>query len=281
MAQRKNSNNLKLFNRDAFPLFTFLISFIFCLTIMGLDYRHHFSKKMKTKLSVIQIPINSLINFPVNLFHDTKKYFTSQTLLKEKIKNLEKANYSLSIQTQENELIKSENKLLRNKLKIHKNFNIEGINAEIILPSIRGGYKVITINKGIKHNINEGAPVINAKGLVGQIINTFKTYSEIKPITSSSFAVPAILNKGIENFILYGNGNGELEIPLFPASSLIKINDIFVTSGIDDLYPKGIKIGKVIRVEPTKSPKFNNILIRPFSQPTSFTQITVLKEKKR
>lgn len=247
---------------------------------MGLDYRHQFSKKLKVEVAIIQKPINSLINFPVNLLRNVENHFASQASLKEKIKNLKKANYILSIQTQENELLKSENELLRNKLKIHKDFNIKGVNAEIILPSIRNGYKIITINKGSKHNINNGSPVINAKGLVGQIINTTNTYSEIRPVTSSSFAVPAIINTGKENFILYGNGSGELEIPLFPASSLIKINDIFVTSGIDDLYPKGIKIGRVIKIKPTKSPKFNNISIRPFSQPTSFTQITVLKKKK-
>jgi rod shape-determining protein MreC len=82
-----------------------------------------------------------------------------------------------------------------------------------------------------------------------------------------------------QNVILYGNGNGELVIPLFPGSNSIKINDIFVTSGVDTLYPKGIRIGRVTGIMPTKSPKFNHILVKPFSQPTTFSFITVLKIK--
>jgi rod shape-determining protein MreC len=82
-----------------------------------------------------------------------------------------------------------------------------------------------------------------------------------------------------ENVILYGNGNGGLEIPLFPSSSSILINDTFVTSGVGGLYPKGINIGKVVEIKKTTSPKFNSIVITPFSQPVTFTQISVLDIK--
>jgi len=280
MAQGKNSSNLKLFNRDTFPLFYFLILFIFCLIIMGLDYRYKISNEIKAEISIINTPINFLINLPATLLLQVKSNFVTKALLEEKIKMLEQNVYHLSINIQENKLLRSENKLLRKKLKIHKDFNIVGVNAEIILPNVKNGYRVITINKGINDKIENSAPVINNNGLVGQIINTTKKYSEIKPLTSIKFAVPAIKDNGKENVILYGNGNGELEIPLFPESSKLKVNDIFMTSGIDKIYPKGINIGKVIAIEPSKFPKFNNILIQPFSQPTSYSQITVLKIKK-
>ena len=279
MAQRTNRNNLKLFNRDTFPLFSFFVLFLFCLIMMVADYRYQILKNIKSEFSITTAPITYLINLPVNLFSESKDSFIAKALLKEKIKNLEEIVYNLSIQAQENKLIKAENKLLRNILKIQKDFGIIGKNAEIILPEVKNGYSIITINKGLGNNIKNGAPVINHKGLVGQIINISENYSEIKPITSKTYAVPAIMNNGKENVILYGNGNGELEIPLFPASSSIQINDTFITSGIDDIYPKGINIGRVTEIKPTKSPKFNCITVKPFSQPTTFSQITVLKIK--
>ena len=99
------------------------------------------------------------------------------------------------------------------------------------------------------------------------------------PITADQYAVPAIMNSSKENTILYGNGNGGLEIPLFPVSSSILVNDNFVTSGAGGLYPKGINIGRVVEIKPTTSPKFNSIMITPVSQPTTFTQITVINIK--
>ena len=280
MAQKQKSNNLKLFNRNIFPLFTFFVLFLICIFIMGFDFRYNASKKIKSELSIVAVPINYIINLPFEIFHNSKKSFKAVSLLTKENQILEKKIYDLSIKIQENKLLKSENTQLRKILKIHKEFDIVGQNAEIVLPNVRNGYAILTINKGYKDTIENGAAVINNSGLVGQIINTSRNYSEIKPITSKTFAVPAVLDSGKENIILYGNGNNELEIPLFPASSSIKIGDIFVTSGIDSIYPKGIKIGLVTKINPTKSPKFNYILVTPFFQPTTFSQLTVLKIQK-
>ena len=279
MVQEASKSNLRLFNRDRFPLVSFFVFFILCSILMGADSRYQISQKIKARIPIISSPINNLINLPADLFRKWKNNFIDKELLIERINNLETINYNLSIQVQENQLLNSENNILRKTLKIRKNFQIRGEIAEIVLPEVKNGYLIITINKGFKHNIKNGSAVINNAGLVGQIINTSESYSEIRPITSEAYAVPAIIDNGKENVILYGNGNGELEIPLFPAGSPIKINDTFITSGVDDLYPKGIRVGIVSEIKPTKSPKFNYILVEPFSQPTSFSNITVLKIK--
>ena len=280
MATKASRDQLKLFNRDSFPLVSFVILFILCLVMMGVDYRQQILKNIKSKFSIVTSPITYLINLPADIFINLKDTFISKNLLKEKIETLEQANHILSIAVQENKLLTSENKLLRNTLKIKKDFNIVGVTAEIILPNIKNGHSIITINKGSKNNIKIGSAVINNAGLVGQIINTSESYSEVMPITSEDYAVPAIMNNSKENIILYGNGNGELEIPLFPSSSSILINDNFVTSGAGGLYPKGINIGRVVEIKSTTSPKFNSIMITPLSQPTTFTQITVIDIKK-
>ena len=279
MGTKASKANLKLFNRDSFPLVSFIILFILCLAIMGIDSRQQILKKIKSKFLTITSPITYLINLPAYIFTNSKNNFVSKSLLKEKIETLEQANHILSIAVQENRLLASENKILRNKLKIKKDFDIVGINAEIILPNVRNGHSIITIDKGFKNNIKIGSAVINNTGLVGQIINTSKSYSEIMPITSEDYAVPAIIDNSRENVILFGNGNGGLEIPLFPASVSILINDNFVTSGAGGLYPRGINIGRVVEIKPTTSPKFNSIVVTPMSQPTTFTHITVVNIK--
>ena len=280
MVTKASKGNLKLFNRDSFPLVSFVTLFILCLVMMGVDYRQQILKNIKSKFSIVTSPITYLINLPADIFINLKDTFISKNLLKEKIETLEQANHILSIAVQENKLLTSENKLLRNTLKIKKDFNIVGVTAEIILPNIKNGHSIITINKGSKNNIKIGSAVINNAGLVGQIINTSESYSEVMPITSEDYAVPAIMNNSKENIILYGNGNGDLEIPLVPSSSSILINDNFVTSGAGGLYPKGINIGRVVEIKSTTSPKFNSIMITPLSQPTTFTQITVIDIKK-
>ena len=68
MLQRKNtSHNLKLFNRNKFPLLTFFLTFIVCLVLMGFDYRYQISKEIKSKLSIIISSTNHLINTPIKV----------------------------------------------------------------------------------------------------------------------------------------------------------------------------------------------------------------------
>ena len=118
MVAKESKSSLKLFNRDSFPLFSFVILFILCLVLMGLDYRQQILKEIKSRLSITVSPIIYLINVPANIFITSKNNFISKIQLEDKIKNLEQTNYSLSISVQENKLIKAENKILRNKLKI-------------------------------------------------------------------------------------------------------------------------------------------------------------------
>ena len=84
MAQGKKSNNLKLFNRNTFPLFYFLILFIFCLIIMGLDYRYKISNEIKAEISIINTPVNFLINLPETLLLEVKNNLVTKELLEKK-----------------------------------------------------------------------------------------------------------------------------------------------------------------------------------------------------
>ena len=98
MAQRLKSNNLKLFNRNTFPLFTFFVLFLACLILMGFDYRYGLLKKIKSEFSLATSPINYIINLPVEMYHNTKNIFKTVKLLTKENqileKKLKKINYS-------------------------------------------------------------------------------------------------------------------------------------------------------------------------------------------
>ena len=98
MAKKANSRDLKLFNRDVFPLFSFVVLFFLCLVLMATDYRKQILKKIKSEAFVnIISPITYLINLPVKIFRDSKDNFITKKILQEKIINLEQTNYELSI----------------------------------------------------------------------------------------------------------------------------------------------------------------------------------------
>jgi len=68
MVTKASKGNLKLFNRDSFPLVSFVTLFILCLVMMGVDYRQQILKNIKSKFSIVTSPITYLINLPADIF---------------------------------------------------------------------------------------------------------------------------------------------------------------------------------------------------------------------
>jgi len=146
--------------------------------------------------------------------------------------------------------------------------------AEIIRPTIRGRAQIITVNKGKKDGIRQGMPVVNRLGLVGQIYSTYDQTSEVVPLLSKKFAVNALQDNGQNHAIIYGDTEF-LVIPFFPASIDVTPGDTFVTSGLDNVYPSGINIGKVVEISP-EDKQFNKILLKPATFSSQFSLITIL-----
>ena len=275
-----SKKELKLFNNTPSPIFGFIILLLISLSLMGIDHRKGIHNKIKENSNFLVTPIIYILNLPKNISESLSDLFKSKAQLFKKNRELENKVIDLSIKNQKFSLIEAENKQLRKSMKIENSLSINSISAEIILPKINNGKEIILINKGLNDGIRVGQPVINNLGLVGQIIFTGKTFSEINPITSKKYMVPAIFGKGTDNIIVKGNGNKYLEVTMFPSHREVKMGAILMTSGIDTLYPKGIKIGQVIKITPQPNNQFNHLLVSPFSDPRSFSHVRIFLDKK-
>lgn len=99
----------------------------------------------------------------------------------------------------------------------------------------------------------------------------------MQKITSNNFAISAISENGTMASLVFGNGSPHLVIYRLPTYEKLRLGDHLLTSGLDQIYPKGIKIGKVIKIIPTNNPQFNEIIIEPATSPQSFSQVMVIK----
>ena len=247
---------------------------------MGIDHRKGIHQKIEEKSTLLVTPIIYILNLPKNISESFNNLLKSKSQLFEKNQALENKVIDLSIQNQRLNLIEAENKLLRKSIKIKNRLHINSIGAEIILPNIKNGKEIITIDKGLNDGVKIGQPVINNLGLIGQIIFVGKNFSKINPITSKRYMVPAIFRKGTDNLIVKGNGDKYLEVTMFPSHRKVKMGAILMTSGIDTFYPKGIKIGQVIKITPQVNNQFNHLLIAPFTTPMAYSQVRVFLDKK-
>ena len=274
MAIKVSKKELSLFTTN-FSLPYFILFILLALLMMFMDSRYDYLKQIRKDFSFITSPLITLTNDSINFFANFQSLSKSKALLEEEINQLNIQVDSLSIENQIRNFLVTENDNLRKITALSKKYSPKTTYpAEIIRPTIRGRAQIITINKGEKDGIRQGMPVVNKLGLVGQIYSTYDQTSEIIPLLSKKFAVNALQNNGQNHAIIYGDTEF-LVIPFFPASIDVSPGDVFVTSGLDKVYPSGINIGKVVDVS-SEDKQFNKILLKPATFSSQFSLITIL-----
>ena len=274
MAIKVSKKELSLFTTN-FSLSYFILFILIALLMMFMDSRYDYLKQIRKDFSFITSPLIILTNDSINFFANFQSLSKSKALLEEEINQLNIQVDSLSIENQMKNYLVTENDNLRKITLLSKKYSPKKTYpAEIISPTIRGRAQIITVNKGKKDGIRQGMPVVNRLGLVGQIYSTYDQTSEVVPLLSKKFAVNALQNNGQNHAIIYGDTEF-LVIPFFPASIDVSPGDVFVTSGLDKVYPSGINIGKVVDVS-SEDKQFNKILLKPATFSSQFSLITIL-----
>lgn len=144
-----------------------------------------------------------------------------------------------------NELDK-ENKRLRDMLGFKSRYvSSRLLPAEIVGRPGSNWLEIVEINRGASDNLVPDTAVINQEGLVGRVFEVSKYSSKILLITDPSSAISVMDAETGDMGILSGNLIGPLTIKYMSANASIKVGDKIITSGMSDIFPKGILVGRV------------------------------------
>lgn len=164
-------------------------------------------------------------------------------------------------------IVEQENERLRSLLASPIRSEMKKMVAEILSVDSDPYTHQILINRGANDGVYEGQPVLDDKGIVGQILHVGTTTSRVILITDVTHAVPVRVSRnGIR---LTANGLGRIDVlghNFVPHSSDIKSGDLFVTSGLGGKYPEGYPVSRVSVVRKDESRPFAKIYSEPVAQ---------------
>jgi rod shape-determining protein MreC len=196
----------------------------------------------------------SIFNNYVNLV-GTKKENTS---LKKKLADI-------STQKMASHDIKNENDRLRRLLDLKEAWpEVQLSGADIIAQDISLMYKTVILDKGSKNGFYVDMPIIVPQGLVGRVISVSADTSQVLLITDVNSAVPAVVENSRIKGIIKGLGNGKLGFDYVRSDEEIKIGDRIITSGLLEIFPKGLLIGTVRSIKRLEHKMFAEIVVEPF-----------------
>jgi len=147
------------------------------------------------------------------------------------------------------EEVKKENERLKGYLEFGGDLNIKKILGQIVSWDSSSDYKVLRINKGMKSGIRLQSPVVTSKGLVGYIYRLTDHYADVLTILDPSNRIDGLVSRTRAHGVLEGDSDDRLIMKYVTRTKPIILNDMVITSVLGNIYPKGLRIGKVVRIE--------------------------------
>src|SRR5437867_3636831 len=112
--------------------------------------------------------------------------------------------------------------------------------------------QTITIDKGASHGLKADTAVITPAGIVGRVIHSSNFFSIVQLIVDSQSAVGVMLQTTRRQGIVKGNGGRDLDLDYIDDDTDLKEGDLFLTSGEDRIYPKGLPVGLITSIGPRR-----------------------------
>ena len=162
--------------------------------------------------------------------------------LKSKVKKLENKVWDL-MQTQR------ENERLKKLLDFSKELDLKKVLAQVVGWDSSNHFRALRINKGKIHGILPLSPVITMDGLVGYITRVSYNYSDILTVLDSNNKVDALFDRTRIHGIVEGTSEQKMLMRYINRNQELMISDQIITAGLGNIYPKGIRIGKVTKIE--------------------------------
>ncbi|MBF0103472.1 MAG: rod shape-determining protein MreC [Desulfobacterales bacterium] len=160
--------------------------------------------------------------------------------------------------------IELSNQRLREFLNFQKKSNDRMIAAEVISKDPSQWYQSVIVDKGKLDGLKTGMPVLVPDGIVGQIVESTPYYSKVLLITDRNSAVDALVQRTRARGIVKGDATDKCFFDYALQKHDIQTGDVIVSSGLDGVYPKGIRIGEVIEAVKQHSGIFQEVIVKPF-----------------
>jgi len=244
---------------------------------MAVDARLHYLTEIRQGCAALLYPLEIVANAPVAIYHRVQDYFSVQRDLVNDNRTMRELVLQQSAALQRLHAVQSENEHLRSLLGASQSIAQPTKLAEILHVGRDPLARKITINLGTQQGVMAGQAVVDEHGVIGQVTRAYPFSSEVTLITDKDLAVPVQVERNGLRAIAFGNGRDEtLELPYLPVNVDIREGDVLVTSGIDGVYPLGLMVAKITRVERNVDSPFAHIVCIPTGGTGSHRQVLIL-----
>lgn len=237
---------------------------LIALTLLIADA--HFRKlgAIRQVVGTALYPLQMVAVAPRDAAYRVAEYFSSLASLKQQNSELKLEQARNAQRLQQAQHLLAENTQLRKLLGTSERLPVKAILSEILYDARDAFTRKIVLDRGTSQGVALGQPVIDDIGVVGQVTRVFPFSAEVTLLTDKDQAIPVqVVRSGLRSVAYGGGQSGMLDLRFMAANADIQSGDVLVTSGIDGIYPAGLAVAKVARIENKSTDAFAHILCKP------------------
>ncbi len=253
---------------------------VLALFLMVADARFKIVKPLRVAVATVLYPVQWLALRPVLWTQSGEKYFES---LKAAQHGEEVALSRLGLQSQrahQVEQLALENSRLRQLLGLRERVNTPAQAAQVLYDAADPYTRKVIIDRGLMDSVVAGSPVLDESGVLGQVTRVYPTLSEVTLVTDREQAIPVLNTRTGARGVAFGDPAlhaNALELRFMAANADVQTGDLLTTSGVDGVYPPGLPVARVAKVERRVDSAFARVTCMPLALVAGAGNVMVLK----
>ena len=248
------------------PLARLLIFSTLSLALLAADARFKYLEVLRQIAAVAVYPLQRIAAAPADIARRAGEFFVTHAALREENARFREEHLSNALLLQQFASLQAENAHMRALLGARERTGAKATLAEVLYAARDPFSHKVVVDRGLRHEIRAGQPVIDEVGVVGQVTRAYPWLSEITLLTDKDQLVPVLNVRNGLRAVLAGTGDATaLELRFVPLNADFQNGDRLVTSGIDGVYPAGLPVAEISNVERNASYPFARITCKPLA----------------
>jgi rod shape-determining protein MreC len=248
------------------------------VALMLADARWRVVDPLRATLATAMQPLQRALAAPV---HGAGQFGAMLAGLEQARSREEQARAALAAQSAQAaraDALALENARLRALLELRPALVVRSQAAEVLYEAADPFARKVVIDRGALQGVVAGSPVVNEAGLIGQVTRVHPLQSEVSLLAHERAAVPVLNERTGARAAAYGGVRQHgMELRFVAANADVREGDVLVTSGLDGIYPPGLKVARVVSVDRLAGTGFAGIGLAPLAAPDGVRHVLVLE----
>lgn len=269
-----------LYSRSLKPVYRLLLVALLSFVLMFVDHRTDQLKQVRWVVSHAVAPLHYVAHLPTASLNWGEQQTKSRRQLINENASMSRQLLVLQQRVQKLAVLEAENARLRQLLNSAAELETKVSTAQIIGIDPDPSRQEVVVNKGTNEKAYVGQAVLDAKGLIGQVVEVGSSFARVLLITDSSHALSVQINRNGVRAILAGTGQvDKLRLLYVPTTADVQEGDLLVSTGLDQRYPPGYPVAKVVAVHVEPGDPYMTVEAMPTAEIDKISHVLMVAQE--